>query len=89
MRCTIVIILIIQRVTAPYACTFSLVPFQLSIVFKAFTTFNTHVTLNVRVNKSVGFQVSPVSILIVTIGAFMWLSCVFQCVSFQITFVLE
>ena len=39
--------------------------------------------------KSVGFQVSPVSILIVTVGAFVWLSCVFQCMSFQVTLVLE
>ena len=77
MRCSmIVLVLIIQRITTPDACTFSLVPFQLSVVLEAFTTFSTHMALNVRMTKSVGFQVSPVSILIVTVGAFMWLSFV-------------
>ena len=85
----IVIVLILRRITALVACTFSLVPFQLGVVLEAFTTFSTHMALNVRMNKSVGFQVPPVSILIVTVGAFVWLSCVFQCVSFQVTLVLE
>ena len=88
MQCTIVIVLILRRVTALDACTFSLVPFQLCVVFKTLTTLSTYMALDVRMNKSVGFQVSPVSILIVTVGAFRvaWLcvssACLFRSLLF-------